>query len=156
MGYHENSSSNDPGDCLLSNAISTFANPLRRTLTRRESIGLVFCCTFIGAAAQVLMKIGAHNLPAASLGAIFSNPLILLLNFALVGGLSLYGLFTLLLIFALRDGELSIIYPIIALNYVWVTFLSLILFHESMNPFKACGIAVIVFGVMVLGRSGGR
>jgi drug/metabolite transporter (DMT)-like permease len=140
----------------LSNATSTFVNPLRRTLTRRESIGLVFFCTFIGAAAQVLMKIGAHNLPLVGPAALSANPLILLNNFALLGGLSLYGLFTLLLIFALRDGELSVIYPIIALNYVWVTFLSLILFHETMNPFKACGIAVIVFGVMVLGRGGGR
>ena len=61
-----------------------------------------------------------------------------------------------MLIFALRDGELSVIYPIIALNYVWVTILSLIFFHETMNPFKATGIAVIVLGVMVLGRGGGR
>src|SRR6266568_3471526 len=125
---------------ILSNSISTLVNPLRRTLTRRESIGLVFCCTFIGAAAQVLMKIGAHNLPPVGPAALLINPLIILKNLALLGGLSLYGLFTLLLIFALRDGELSIIYPIIALNYVWVTILSVWLFHEMLNPFKACGI----------------
>jgi hypothetical protein len=28
-----------------------------------------------------------------------------------------------LMVFALRDGELSILYPIIALTYVWVTIL---------------------------------
>jgi drug/metabolite transporter (DMT)-like permease len=140
----------------LNNPTSTFANPLRRTLTRRESIGLVFCCTFIGAAAQILMKIGAHNLPPVDPAAILANSLIVLTNFALLGGLSLYGLFTLLLIFALRDGELSVIYPIIALNYVWVTILSLIFFKETMNPFKACGVTVIVLGVMVLGRGSER
>ena len=140
----------------LNDALSTFVNPLRRTLTHRESIGLVFCCTLLGAAAQILMKIGAHNLPAGGPSAIAADPLVLLTNFALLGGLSLYGLFTLLLIFALRDGELSVIYPIIALNYVWVTILSLIFFHETMNPFKAAGVAVIVLGVMVLGRGGGR
>src|SRR5207249_10403630 len=135
---------------------SPFANPLRRTLTRGESIGLVFCCTFIGAAAQILMKIGAHNLPPVGPAAILANPLIVLTNFALLGGLSLYGLFTLLLIFALRDGELSVIYPIIALNYVWVTILSLIFFHETMNRFKAAGVAVIVLGLIVIGWGGGR
>ena len=72
------------------------------------------------------------------------------------GGLSLYGLFTLLLIFALRDGELSIIYPVIALNYVWVTILSLIFFNETMNPFKAIGILVIMVGVVILGRGSQR
>lgn len=140
----------------MNQSTTTLANPLRRTLTRRESIGLVVCCTFIGAAAQILMKIGAHNLPPVSPASILANPLIVLTNFALLGGLSLYGLFTLLLIVALRDGELSVIYPIIALNYVWVTILSLIFFQETMNPFKACGITVIVIGVMVLGRSGLR
>lgn len=101
------------------------------------------------------MKIGAHNLPAVGVMELLANPFIILRNISLLGGLSLYGIFTALLILALRDGELSIIYPVIALTYVWVTFLSLVLFHETMNPFKACGISVIVAGVMVLG-SGGR
>ena len=140
----------------MNNAISTLMSPLRRTLTRRESIALVFCCTFIGAAAQILMKMGAANLPPVGASAILANPLIVLRNVALMSGLSLYGLFTLMLIFALRDGELSIIYPVIALNYVWVTFLSLLFFHETMNPLKACGITVIVLGVVVLGRGGGQ
>lgn len=140
----------------MNNAISILMSPLRRTLTRRESIALVFCCTFIGAAAQILMKMGASNLPPVGATAILVNPLIVLRNAALMAGLSLYGLFTLMLIFALRDGELSIIYPVIALNYVWVTFLSLLFFHETMNPLKACGVTVIVLGVVVLGRGGGR
>ena len=101
------------------------------------------------------MKMGAHNLPAVGAASLIANPFIILKNVFLMAGLSLYGVFTMLLILALRDGELSIIYPVIALTYVWVTFLSLMLFHETMNPFKACGITVIVLGVMVLG-SGGR
>ena len=135
--------------------ISTLLRPLRRPLSQRQSIGLVFFCTLIGAGAQVLMKIGAHNLPSVGVTEVLANPLIILNNGSLLAGLSLYGIFTALLIIALRDGELSIIYPVIALTYVWVTFLSLVLFRETMNPFKACGITVIVAGVMVLG-SGGR
>ena len=141
---------------FLNKAISTLVSPLHGTLTRRQSFGLVFFCTWIGAAAQILMKIGAGALPPLGATGILANPLLVLRNVQLMAGLSLYGLFTLLLIFALRDGELSIIYPVIALNYVWVTFLSLLFFHETMNPFKACGITVIVLGVVVLGRGGGR
>jgi uncharacterized membrane protein len=58
------------------------------------------------------------------------------------------------MVFALRDGELSILYPIIALTYVWVTILSVLFFHESMNAFKLLGVAVVVTGVTVLGRGG--
>jgi multidrug transporter EmrE-like cation transporter len=69
-----------------------------------------------------------------------------------MGGLSLYGLSTLLLVLALRDGELSMLYPVIALTYVWVTLLSFLIFHDRVNPFKLLGIAIIVTGVGILGR----
>lgn len=140
----------------MSKTTSTFVNPLHRPLTRGESISLVVGCTFIGAAAQILMKLGAKNLPPLGIAAMITNPLIILGDVPLIGGLACYGVFTLLLIFALRDGELSTIYPIIALTYVWVTFLSIVLFHETMNPFKACGVIVIVLGVAILGRGRGR
>ena len=61
-----------------------------------------------------------------------------------------------LLVLALKDGELSLLYPVIALTYVWVTALSLLLLHDKPNPYKLIGIAIIVIGVSVLGRRGKR
>jgi multidrug transporter EmrE-like cation transporter len=145
-----------PAGANLINTISNLARPLRRKLTHRQSIALVFFCTLIGAGAQVFMKLGANQLPPVGVVALLANPFIILRNAFLLGGLSLYGMFTVMLVFALRDGELSIIYPVIALNYVWVTCLSLLFFQESLNPFKACGIVVIMLGVIVLGRGGPR
>ena len=108
-------------------------------------MALVFCCTLLGAAAQMLMKIGlGHPAQTGLIGYITSLPLL--------GGYFLYGLNTVLLVFALRDGELSILYPIIALTYVWVTVLSVLFFHESLNVFKLVGVAVVVAGVAILGR----
>ncbi len=75
-----------------------------------------------------------------------------LTNLPLLGGYCLYGLSTVLMVFALRDGELSILYPLVALTYVWVTVLSVLFFHESLNVLKLCGIAIVVTGVAVLGR----
>ncbi|HUJ23690.1 MAG TPA: EamA family transporter [Bryobacteraceae bacterium] len=119
-----------------------------RPFTQRQSIFLVFCCTILGAAAQMLMKFGLRHLSRPGLlGYITSVPLF--------GGLCLYGLNTVLLIFALRDGELSILYPIIALTYVWVTVLSVLLFHDLLNLPKIIGIAVVVIGVAVMGRGSG-
>jgi drug/metabolite transporter (DMT)-like permease len=45
---------------------------------------------------------------------------------------------------------------VIALSYVWVTLLSVLIFHETMNPQKLIGVAIIVVGVAVLGRGGSR
>lgn len=138
---------------LSSSSFHALFAPLRKPLTQRQSVGLVFLCTLLGAAAQVLMKIGANRLPSFSGATLGSVLAAVALNLPLILGLSCYGLFTVGLIFALRDGELSILYPVIALNYVWVTILSVLLFRESINVFKLIGISTIVFGVIVLGRS---
>jgi len=126
-------------------AIST-ENPKEAAAARRQAIILVFFCTISGAAAQILGKIGmSHFSP---------QPLAILTNVPLLSGYALYGLNTLLMVLALRKGELSMLYPIIALTYVWVTLLSYTLLHEPPNLFKNCGISLIVIGVAVLGSGG--
>ncbi len=129
------------------------ANPTTPTATRpsfrfsrKQCVALVAACTVFGALAQVLIKSGANVLTT-------TNPMDMLTNVPLVGGYSLYGLSTILLVLALRDGELSILYPVISLTYVWVAILSFIIFHESLNPIKLAGICTIVVGVGVLGRN---
>ena len=52
---------------------------------------------------------------------------------------------------ALRQGHLSVLYPIIALTYVWVTILSPMFFADRLNPFKVAGVTLIVFGVSLIG-----
>jgi multidrug transporter EmrE-like cation transporter len=108
---------------------------------------LVFGCTVLGAAAQIFMKFGANRLAHPGLMGIATNP-------PLMSGLVLYGLSTLLLVLALKDGELSLLYPVIALTYVWVTVLSLLLLHDRPDLHKLTGIAIIVIGVSVLGWGG--
>ena len=116
---------------------------------RRRSLILVFCCTILGAAAQMFIKSGANHLSQPGfLGAVvgmFTNP-------ALFTGYALYGCNTLLLAIALKDSELSLLYPVIALTYVWVSILSVTLLHETMNGMKLAGITAIVFGIGILGK----
>lgn len=116
---------------------------------KRRSVLLVFFCTLLGAAAQVLIKSGAPKLGLQS--SLWSTAVATATNFPLIAGLSLYGLSTVFLVLALQHGELSMLYPVIALTFVWVTILSAVVIGESMNPYKIVGISVIVAGVAVLG-----
>ena len=116
---------------------------------RRQPVALVFCCTILGAGAQVLMKTGANQMVHPGL-------LGMLTNLPLMGGYCLYGISTVLLVIALKDGELSLLYPVIALTYVWVTVLSFLIFHDHINQWKLLGIVLILSGVGVLGRGGRR
>jgi drug/metabolite transporter (DMT)-like permease len=140
IGYHEE-------------ATQDFLDPVQPKtsfhFSPRQSIALVALCTVFGAAAQILIKHGANGLASGS-------PLAMITNLPLLAGYSLYGLSTLLLILALRDGELSILYPVISLTYVWVTLLSYLFFKESMNAWKLAGVGVIVAGVAMLGKGGNR
>ena len=117
---------------------------------RRRAIILVLMCTVFGAAAQMLIKTGANALPHVS--GVMPNLIAMAMNSRLVAGYSLYGISTVLLIVALRHGELSLLYPVIALTYVWVAILSVLVFHEYMNPLRLAGVAVIVAGVAILGQ----
>ncbi len=105
---------------------------------------LVCACTVFGAIAQILMKIGMRHFSA--------EPLALITNYPLIAGYALYGLNTVMMVLALREGELSMLYPLIALTYVWVTLLSYTLLAEHPNVYKNVGITTIVAGVAVLGR----
>ncbi len=113
---------------------------------RRRAAVLVSACTVLNAVAQIFFKIGARNLVLTPMG--------LATNVPLIAGCAFYGLFTIAMVIALREAELSVMYPIIALSYVWVTLLTYWLLKESPNLYKNLGILTIVIGVAVLGGGG--
>ncbi len=124
------------------------ANPVPATTSEqaRRAVLLVVFCTFLGSAAQILMKLGADHAKAhPGLAGIITNPL-------LIAGYGLYAVVTVLIVVAFKDGELSVLYPILSLSYLWVTALSFLVFGDTVNADKLIGLAVIICGVAVLGR----
>jgi multidrug transporter EmrE-like cation transporter len=126
----------------------------------RRSFLLVFSCTLIGALAQIFIKLGTGEMGThVTLADVAHRPALfvafcfgMLRNVKLFSGYCLYGVNTFLMALALKGRELSRLYPIIALTYVWVTLLSLVLFpDEHLNFFRVAGIAFVVGGVSILG-----
>jgi drug/metabolite transporter (DMT)-like permease len=130
----------------LSESSVSAADEARKAAARRRAILMMFGCTLLGAAGQILMKLGADTLGPSN------SPLVMLLTPSIFFGYVLYGLMTVLFIFALRGEELSILYPIISLTYVWVAGLSVVMFKEPLNALRLAGVLTIVLGVTVLGR----
>lgn len=119
------------------------------TLRRRKAILLVLFCTVLGAAAQLLLKMGSQGVNTASLYSIVWS---MAANVPLVSGLALYGLSMVLFVYALRNEQLSLLYPLISLTYIWVTAVSILFLNESVSFWKIAGVVVIVAGVACLGR----
>jgi len=114
--------------------------------TKKEAILLVLLCTFLTAAGQIFLKIGSVNLSFSILK--------LLGNLPLITGFALYFLGAVILVIALKHGELSVLYPIIATSFVWVSFLSIIFLNEIMNAWKWAGVITIVLGMGLIGKGG--
>jgi multidrug transporter EmrE-like cation transporter len=118
----------------------------------RRAILLVASGTLLGAAAQILIKMGAGALGQHA--SLLHTAIGMVTIPSLFLGYSLYAVYTVILVVALREGELSLLYPVIALTFVWVTIASVLVFHEHMNAAKLAGIAIIMAGVAVLGGGG--
>jgi multidrug transporter EmrE-like cation transporter len=141
-------------------ASSVTAVPEQATRGSNKSVYMVLGCTVFAATAQVLLKFGANH-PMPSMNPADSStwwPFVVALlgNYPLILGYTAHSGNALLLILALRDGELSMLYPIIALTYVWVNLLSMYFFNEHMNVWKAVGIALVIGGVALMGRASSR
>lgn len=67
-------------------------------------------------------------------------------HFILGGTMFLFG--GLFLILALKTEELSLIFPLTSLTYIWVMCLSKAFLNESISKFKIASIALIVAGII--------
>lgn len=111
--------------------------------TTKKAILIIIICTILTSLAQILFKFGSAS---------FSfNPILLMQNYFVVFGFLSYALGALLLILALKEGELSTLYPFFATSYIWVLILSFLLFGESITFFKISGIFLIIIGVSCIG-----
>jgi drug/metabolite transporter (DMT)-like permease len=121
--------------------------------THNQSLLLVFCCTLFGGVAQYLFKKSTtHAVFTLAGGGV--NWMAILTNYPLWLGLACYGIFTLLITLALRDGELSVLYPVLSLTYIWVVVLSVLVLHEPLTAWKIAGVSLICIGVAFLGMGG--
>ena len=109
--------------------------------THLWAIGLVVLGTLIGSFGPILLKKASHRI----------SGLKSIIDKYLIGGFLLYGLATLVFIPALKGGELSVLYPFVALSYVWVSLLSVKILSEKMNSLKWIGISLIILGVTFIG-----
>ena len=106
-------------------------------------MGMVLSCTFLTSTAQLFYKYASETLEF--------NFLSLITNYNLLLGMLLYAIGGTILILSFRGGEVSVLYPIIATSYIWVSFLSIYFLGESMNPFKWIGVFTIMAGIILVG-----
>ncbi len=103
---------------------------------------LVFGASFIGSIGAVLLKSGADRLHR-HVGSLFSN-------WRLALGVVMFVASSLLYLKGIKHGELTVLYPMVSLGYVWTLFWSRIFFGEPLTRGKFMGLALILIGITIL------
>ncbi len=111
-----------------------------------RSMLLVFTASIVGSFGAVFLKRGADRLTGSLLG--FLNPN-LILGVALFLGSSVFYAF------GIKGGELSVLYPMVSLGYVWTLLWSRLFFKEPFTRQKFAGLALILLGVFFVGLGSG-
>ena len=115
------------------------------TSTPVSSIVLVLIASFIGSFGAVFLKLGSRHLKKGIHGA---------LNWELAAGVTLFMGSSVPFIIALKHGELSVLYPMVSLSYVWAMIWSRLLFKEPVTPGKIGALVLILCGIVCIGAGG--
>ena len=114
--------------------------------TPLSSMAWVTLGAFIGSFGAVGLKAGAKRLER--------NVQSILTNWRLAAGVTAYLISAVFFVFGLRRGELSILYPMVSLGYLWTLLWSKLFFGEPLTRPKVIGLGLILMGVALLGLGG--
>jgi undecaprenyl phosphate-alpha-L-ara4N flippase subunit ArnE len=109
---------------------------------------LVLIASFVGSFGAAFLKAGATRLEIRRWQS-------LLLNWQLAGGVACYLLSSVFFLMGVRKGELTILYPMVALGYVWTLLWSRMFFGEPFTRNKFMGLGLILLGIVCLGLGNG-
>ena len=107
-----------------------------------SSMVLVLAASFIGSFGAVFLKAGAARL--------HRDPWTLVKNWRLAIGVAFFMGSSLLYLKGIKQGELTVLYPMVSLGYVWTLFWSRMFFGEPFTRGKFAGLGLILAGIVCL------
>lgn len=106
-------------------------------MNQLKAISLALLCALFVSTAQIFQKIAGNNLPE--------------LTWPILVGLLLYAIGWIFFITALKNGELTIVFPIVATSYIITAIYAATIFNEQISILRWIGIALIFAGVTITG-----
>jgi drug/metabolite transporter (DMT)-like permease len=107
-----------------------------------KSMLLVFAASVVGSFGAVFLKLGAARLDGSVRSFVNSR---LALGVALFLGSSVFYAL------GIKGGQLSVLYPMVSLGYIWTLLWSRIFFQEALTREKFVGLGLILAGVFMVG-----
>ncbi|HXS68272.1 MAG TPA: EamA family transporter [Candidatus Polarisedimenticolia bacterium] len=109
-----------------------------------ESIGVVMLKKGMGQIGD-MQKISVREV-ARVVKSGLTNPSILL-------GVFFEALFFVTLLILMSRNDISLLWPLTGLSFVFATFAAIIFLHEKVSPMRWAGVALVVMGAVLIGYS---
>jgi len=111
------------------------------TSTPLSSMLLVLFASVVGSFGAVFLKLGAVRLTG----------LMSLLNWRLALGVGLYLGSSVFYGLGIRHGQLSVLFPMVAVGYIWTLLWARLFFRERFTRSKLLGLGLVLAGVVLVG-----
>lgn len=112
------------------------------TATPVTSMLLVLVASLFGSFGSVFLKLGSAELNKG-----FRH----IFNAKLAAGVALFLGSSYFFVLGIRHGELSVLYPMVSLGYVWTLAWSRLFFKEPLTREKFAGLGLVLVGILLLG-----
>jgi len=122
-----------------------------------KSVILLLVAVLLGVLGQLLLKMGMIQVGAlefeGGLAGLIRVGIRVFSNLKVLGGFASYGISSLFWIIVLSKIDLSLAYPMLALNYVLVPLTAWLFLSEQVPPTRWLGIGVVIIGVIIISRT---
>jgi drug/metabolite transporter (DMT)-like permease len=108
-----------------------------------ESMLLVLAGSFLGSIGAGFLKAGA--------GKLHGGLRYLFLNWKLALGVAFFVGSSVPYVLGVKKGQLSVLYPLVSLSYIWALVWARIFFKEKFTRNKLAGLCLILLGILFVG-----
>jgi drug/metabolite transporter (DMT)-like permease len=111
-------------------------------------IFITLIAALIASFSQILYKKGLVNKVSGFKGAIlaFKNKNVLIGQIGYLLSLGVY-------LYALSEAPLSVVYPLFASTFIFITILSAIILNEKVSKWRAAGVLIVFLGIVMIAAS---
>jgi multidrug transporter EmrE-like cation transporter len=110
-----------------------------------SSMALVLVASIFGSFGAVFLKMGSEKLKTSILNVI---------SWQAALGVGLFLLSSVFFVMGIKNGELSVLYPMVSLGYVWTLLWSRLFFKEPVTTQKFLALGMILTGIVLIAALG--
>ena len=109
------------------------------------TISFMIGSNLLGATGGYLIKKGAVKIHLKKV-----KDLLKLIEIRIISGIICYGCATVIFLLLLKTEDLSFLFPLTAMTYIFVSLAGIIFLKEKMSSAKWIGLALIVLGIVAI------